>query len=60
MEIHITGEPKEIAALVLQLQERQSPETITAEEAAAAIRDRLLECREQDLKRNPPDREKTL
>lgn len=41
MEIRITGDPKEIAALVVALQERQSDGL--ADEVAQTITDRLAE-----------------
>lgn len=53
MNITISGDAKEIAALVLQLQERQTAEPINPEKVASSMRDTLLKCREK-VEQHPP------
>lgn len=53
MEVRVTGEPKEIAALVLQLQEQQTSEPINPEKVASTMRDMLLKCQEKSAQHPP-------
>ena len=53
MNVAISGNTKEIAALVLQLQERQTSEPINPEKVASTMRDMLLKCQEKSAQHPP-------
>ena len=53
MNITISGNAKEIATLVVAIQERQTSEPINPEKVASTMRDMLLKCQEKSAQHPP-------